>query len=434
MKTLTFCVALIVMSCTSVFGQTYKILWSFGGSPNDGGDPVGNLIFDKTGNVYGTTQWGGNATNGQCASIGCGTVFELSPKDDGTWNETVLYNFCSSYATGSCLDGQSPRTGLAFDTAGNLYGTTYFGGPFCPYASAGCGTVFKLSPPQAPNGTWTESLLYSFCLSGEEPCLDGAFPSSHLTFDASGNLYGTTTSGGNGAWVGGTVFELSPGASGWTETVLYNFCTNGTTNHCSDGTDPQAGVTFDNAGNLYGTTALGGTLRGGGGGTVYKLAPGLSGWAQTVLVAFYPNGELGGPEGVVSFDPAGNLYSSANGGGSSGYGGVFRLNSNTKILRGLSFNGTDGGFPVAGVIVASHGNTNTIYGTTTGGIPPASGGSVFKISSTGKLTVLYGFCQQQNCADGDAPYGSVIEHGGLLYGTTKKGGANGFGVVFEVTP
>jgi uncharacterized repeat protein (TIGR03803 family) len=294
--------------------------------------------------------------------------------------------------------------------------------------------VFELSSPQTQGGAWTEAVLHSFCLNGE-PCLDGAFPNSHLTFDASRNLYGTTTSGGNGAWLGGTVFELSTGTGGWTETILYNFCTNGTYKNCPDGADPQAGVTFDNAGNLYGTAAQGGTPRGGGAGTVYKLTPGASGWTEATLVAFYPNGELGGPEGVVSFDPAGNLYTSVYGGGPSDFGGVVRLNPKTNILRGLSFNGYDGAFPTAGVLVDSHGKATTIYGTTTGvGLPPAIGGSVFEINPAGKLTVLYGFCQLENCVDGDGPYASVAQHGGLLYGTTKKGGANGFGVVFEITP
>jgi uncharacterized repeat protein (TIGR03803 family) len=436
MKTLTVCAIMLALSCGAAFGQTYKVLWSFGGAPNDGGRPVSNLVFDKAGNLYGTTQSGGSASSLSCVSDGgCGTVFELSPQGDGSWTETVIYNFCALYSTGTCLDGQNPKAGLASDALGNLYGTTYFGGAACPKASAGCGTVFELSPPQGSGGTWTETVLYNFCVNNGNTCSDGALPNSHLTFDAAGNLYGTTTTGGNGAWLGGTVFELSPAAEGWSEKLLYNFCTNGRYNHCSDGTSPQAGVTFDNAGNLYGTTEAGGTPNGGGAGTVYKLAPSSNSWTETVLVAFHQGAqELGSLQGAVNFDPAGNLYSTASYGGSPGYGGVFRLNTNANNLRALYFNGSDGGNPAAGVLVDTQKNKSTIYGTSTSGTPPAIGGSVFEISPTGKLTVLYGFCQLQNCADGAGPVASLIQHGGRLFGTTKNGGAHGWGVVFEITP
>lgn len=428
MKILSAWFIVVALTCGFAFGQTYKVLWSFGGLPSDGADPVSNLIFDKSGNLYGTTQFGGAATNILCGEgSGCGAIFELSPSGDGTWTNRIIYNFCVDYPTGSCLDGQQPTAGLAMDAAGNLYGTTYFGGPSCGNSGSGCGTVFELSPAQSPGGQWNETVLHSFC--SLDNCSDGLFPNSHLTFDTLGNLYGTTTSGGNGAWHGGTVFELSPNANEWTETVLYNFCTSGTRNHCSDGTYPQAGVTFDREGNLYGTTELGGTPKGGGAGVVYRLSPGSAGWSQSVLVAFNPAQGFANPEGVVSLDAAGNVYSTASYGGQSFMGGVFRLNPKTNILRGFSFDGGNGAYPVAGVIIDP--STRAAYGTTPSG---ANGGTVFKISSFGKESVLYAFCQQQNCADGEEPYASLILHAGNLYGTTKKGGAYGFGVVFEVTP
>jgi uncharacterized repeat protein (TIGR03803 family) len=430
MKTLFAWFVVLALTCGFASAQTYKVIWSFGGAASDGAYPMSNLIFDKAGNLYGTTQFGGSATALVCVSDGgCGTVFQLSPNRDGTWTETILHSFCTNFQNNECLDGSFPTSGLTLDAAGNLYGTTSLGGT-CG-TSSGCGTAFEIFPPQAPGGSWTEAVLYSFCSDEVNgTCLDGSQPTSNLTFDASGNLYGTTTTGGNGAWLGGTVFKLSPNSGGWTETVLYNFCANGTYKHCSDGTSPQAGVTFDNAGNLYGTTQYGGTLRGGGLGTVYKLSGGLSGWIESVLVAFSTG--LAFPEGVVSFDQAGNLYSTANYGGSSLLGGVFRFSPKTGILRGLSFNGADGASPIAGALLDSNSKSTTVYGTTTaGGI---GWGTVFKVASSGKETVVYALCQLQNCADGASPYASLIQRGGRLYGTTREGGAFGYGVVFEITP
>jgi len=278
MKQVFFCVLLVLASCSFMLGQTYKVLWSFGGSPNDGANPTSDFVFDSAGNMYGTTQTGGNSTNVSCLREnlmpGCGTVFELSPNSDGSWTETVVYNFCANYPTGVCPDGQQPTAGLAMDSAGNLYGTTRQGGVSCAVDGAGCGTVFELSPPSVQGGAWTQEILYVFCSMGQNPCPDGALPTSHLTLDSAGNLYGTTTEGGGGAWYGGTVFELSPENGAWTEAVLYAFCTTGELYHCPDGTNPQAGVTFANLGNLYGTTEWGGSPSGGGTGTLFELSRG----------------------------------------------------------------------------------------------------------------------------------------------------------------
>lgn len=426
MKILSAWLVVLILTCGLAPGQTYKVIWSFGGAASDGAYPMSNLIFDNAGNLYGTTEWGGNAMNSLCYSAGCGTIFELSPNGDGTWAETVLYNFCSSYATGSCLDGLNPTAGLAFDAAGNLYGTTYFGGPGCGSASAGCGTAFELSPPQSSGGPWTETVLHLFC--SRNNCLDGGFPNSQLTFDGSGNLYGTTTGGGTGAWYGGTVFELSPSAGAWTETVLYNFCVGGRFHHCPDGTSPQAAVTFDRAGNLYGTTQVGGTPSGGGGGTLFELTPAAQGWTQTTLYAFNPASGIGTLDGVISFDSAGNLYSTSYYGGPLNTGTVFRFDPKSKVMRAVGFAAAGGGFPTAGVIIDEA--AGVAYGT---GLGEASS-TVFEFGPTGKETVLYTFCQLQNCADGTAPYAGLILHDGNLYGTTREGGAFGYGVVFEITP
>ena len=218
---------------------TYTVLYSFTGT-TDGAFPFGGVIFDAAGNLYGATELGGD--------FNAGTVFELSPSPGGTWTYTVLYSF-----TGKA-DGYDPSSSVIFDAAGNLYGTTIEGGAF------GDGTVFELSPN--PDGTWTETVLYSF-----QGGLDGSFPSSStLTFDKAGNLYGEAFGGGNDRCPGGcgVVFELSPtGGGSWTESVPGWF--NGT-----DGWSPWQSLVFDADGNLYGTTQDGGAY---GDGVVFELKP-----------------------------------------------------------------------------------------------------------------------------------------------------------------
>jgi uncharacterized repeat protein (TIGR03803 family) len=414
MKTL-LCAVLIVLACNLAFGQTYKVLWSFDGYPNDGAQPVANLVMDKAGNLYGTTEVGG--------AFNSGAVFELSPGLNGTWQESVIYSFCAIMSNGTCVDGWFPVAGLIVDQSGNLYGTTKNGGSeFCPFDSEGCGTLFELSPPQSGNKTWTETVLYNFCAVGL--CDDGEFPTGQLTFDATGNLYGTTSAGGPG-YIGGTVFELSPGSSGWTLSTLYTFCLHGQNQSCPDGNEPEAGVTFDSENNLYGTTEIGGAQNSRGSGTVYELSPVSTGWEETVLVAF--RGLVGAPLGTVSFDPSGNLYSTTYG----GPGSVFQLDRKTRKFRTFAFKGEEGGIsPAAGVLVDV--KSRALYGTAAGG-GTGSGGAVFKLDQSGRETVLYSFCAEPNCADGQYPHASLIEDkAGNLYGTTQQGGANNEGVVFEI--
>ncbi len=429
----------VVLSCSFALGQQYKVLWTFGSVPNDGLEPVASLISDAAGNLYGTTQFGGTST----VDIG-GTVFELSPQPDGTWTETVLYNFCTTLGENGCLDGGSPQAGLTFDAQGNLYGTTAGGGAnYCPSGYPGCGTVFELSPPLQPGGPWTESVLYSFCsvLQGNR-CLDGQRPLSQPVFDASGNLYGTAAYGGNTAAYGGVVFELSPGPTGWIENVLYNFCTIANGDSCADGAYPAAGVTFDKSGNLYGTTELGGALHSHsqGAGTVYKLSPGSSGWTENVLFVFPPPAAEGaGPVGSVTFDRAGNLYSTTEYGGQSNAGTVFRLSpKGDGTFSAFSFDGSNGNQPAAGVLVDSR--RAAVYGTTSIGGTEGCG-TVFKIVPPAQETLLYSFSPQSNYASGCVPLAGLIQDAsGNLYGTTKIGGANittcgpGCGVVFEIAP
>jgi uncharacterized repeat protein (TIGR03803 family) len=295
---------------------TEKSLHKFVGGTG-GNYPQGPLTVDAAGNIYGTTLYGG--TSKHCGDHGCGVVFQLSPGANGTWTETVLHNF--QYGK---VDGAYPVAGVTLDPAGNLYGTTPLGGSHL------AGTVFQLS---LINGTWTENILYNFC-SQQPNCGDGQLPSATLIFDGSGNLYGTTQAGGfssgcNGAPCG-TVFELSPGAgSTWTETVLYSFCS---VAHCTDGAWPTPNaLIFDASGNLYGTTATGGlqgtTCSAYGCGTVYELSPSFGGlWSESVLYAFAPNGLHGSGQisGLV-LDSASNLYGTTVGGGKYDRGVVFEV-------------------------------------------------------------------------------------------------------------
>ncbi|MGB8006588.1 MAG: choice-of-anchor tandem repeat GloVer-containing protein [Terriglobales bacterium] len=207
----------------------------------DGVYPLGGVIRDSSGNLYGTTEAGGTGS--------VGTVFEV----DSSNNETVLYSFCN---VSGCKDGNYPQAGVVADAAGNLYGTTEFGG--ANYESGG---VFKLAPPGQPGGDWTETTLYSFC--NAPSCADGYFPLSGLIQDAAGNLYGTTEFGGTGSGGSGTVYKVDGSGN---ETVLYIFCSAA---NCTDGENPFGGVTRDAGGNLYGTALGGGSA---GGGVVYKIA------------------------------------------------------------------------------------------------------------------------------------------------------------------
>ena len=348
-----------------------------------------------------------------------GVVFELSPQTSGGWGLAVLHSF--NNATG---DGYLPQGGLVSDAAGNLYGTTQYGGV------RNGGTVFELTP--SAGGGWTETLLHSFGtgMGGA----DGNGPYAGLIFDAAGNLYGTTTYGGTHKL--GIAFELTPGAGGvWTEKILHTFSG-------PDGGQPHAGLTLDAAGNLYGTAISGGAYNGG---TVFQLTPQANGqWAGKLLHSI---GQVNGngvsidqPYGGVVFDQAGNLYGTTYYGGGSGGGVVYKLTPSTggpwKETSVHNLGGAVGANSLAGVVFDSVGNLygTTLYGGNEDGDCGSSGcGVVFELRPTtgGSWTesVLVGF----NYADGGHPSGSLIfDTAGNLYGTTSAGGSGVFGTVFKI--
>jgi uncharacterized repeat protein (TIGR03803 family) len=336
---------------------TRTVLHYFTGK-DDGCGPLGGLIFDAAGNLYGTTSG--------CGASGQGTVFELSPGGNGKWKLTVLHSFGVSDHL-----GYSPYAGLIFDTSGNLYGTTFQGGIH------GLGTVFELAP--RANGKWLSAALHAFGNAG-----DGAEPMAGLVFDAAGNLYGTTFTGGPRPADAGTVFKLSKGLNGWKETILYKFCS---LQNCTDGSQPQASLVLDKAGNLYGTTAQGG-LAGGcsdtnGCGTVFRLTPAKGQWKETVLYVFKGGSDGATPLAGLIFDAAGNLYGTTEFGGNLtcstfGCGTVFKLSRSRQWTETVlhAFFGKDGDDPTSGLIFDGTGN---LYGTTFGGGAFAVG-TVFKLT------------------------------------------------------
>jgi uncharacterized repeat protein (TIGR03803 family) len=270
----------------------FHVIYAFSGP--DGSFPIGNLVVDSNGNLYGTTAAGGAFS---CGNFACGTVFRLSPPENGgLWTETVLYSFTGGN------DGWTPGSGVVFDSEGNLYGTTPVGGEFQ------CGVVFKLTP--SGNDQSTQQTLYSF--TG-----DGCNPAGGLVFDAGGNLYGVTGTGGT--WNGGTAYKLSPLPDGtWASSILHEFNPN-----IKDGVAPQSGMIFDSLGNLYGTTLGGGVS---GQGTVFELTPSGGSWTENILFSFAGGDKDGaGPVSNLVFDPSGNLYGTTWIGGLNNYGTIYGL-------------------------------------------------------------------------------------------------------------
>ncbi len=395
--------ALVCLVATAASADNGAVLYSFCSQTNctDGAYPYAGLIFDHAYNLYGTTLQGG--------PVFAGTVFQLEHSSTG-WKENVIYSF-----TGGS-DGAAPAGPLVFDQTGNLYGIAGGGG-------SGFGTVYELTPS---NGSWSFHVIYTF-LGGADGVV--GIDSGGLIIDQSGNLYGTTEMGGTAGF--GTVFELTPSNGGWTKNTLYSFAGG------NDAADPLTGVTFDQAGNLYGATVGGGAY---GGGAVFELTNSQNTWTESVIYSFTGGNDGSYPEfGAVIFDSAGNLYGTAAGGGSYNQGVVYELTPSgdgwaESVLYTFT-GGNDGGQPFAGLTFNRAGNLfgeAAYYG--------ASGyGTVFK------LVREQGGWQENTILtfdgnNGAFPYGAVVfDQSGNLFGATFRGGNlscntinQGCGVAFEI--
>jgi uncharacterized repeat protein (TIGR03803 family) len=426
--------AFTVVLAIAAPGQTFSVLYTFQGA-TDGAGPLSPLAVDKFGNLYGASFYGGDTKGNWCGLKGCGNVFLLSKKDG--WTFSVIYAFQPP------PDGNYPN-GVVFGPDGNLYGTTLLGGILagqqnCPLPSDGCGVVFEVKHAPGTSAcitgacktNWIENQLYAFTgMNG-----DGAEPQNgQLAFDASGNIYGTTESGGANVYCG-AFYKLTRKARKWTEEIPYSFqC-----NNQNFAPVPQGGVIFDKAGNLYGTTIEGGQYNEG---TVYQLTPSGSTWNLNVLHSF--NFQLDGasPANGIIFDGSGNIYGGLGDGPSPLDGAVFELLAGDGWALDLlqTFPAITNGFgPYSPLAMDAAGN---LYGTTVNN-GAYGAGNIFELTpspSGWTYTDLYDF---RYGTDGADPFGGVtIGPDGHLYGATFKGGDNskcpgifpGCGTIWELTP
>jgi len=401
-------VALLLLGVRAASAQTLDVLHSFTGG-GDGATPNAGLTMDRSGYFYGTTKQGGaNGPNG------FGTVYRLTQQSEG-WTLVPVYSF------GGGNDGSSPMGRVIFGPNGALYGTTSSGGG-TGCGGNGCGIVFSLQPPMtSPHDVlaeWRESVLYRF--GGGN---DAASPTGDIAFDSSGNLYGTTTSGGS--YQKGTVYELTPTDQGWTESILWNF-TGG-----SDGGSPASGLMTDSAGNLYGTAQSGGS---NGYGLVFQMTQSGGSWTRHTLYSFQNHSDGANPSGGLILDASGNLYGSTPSDGSSGGGTIFELvrqsNGSWTFSLLYGFSGQAGGGPQASFAIDT---TGTLYGTAYK--DGAHGfGSVVKLAPSNHGWVyadLHDFVYEN---DGAEPAGNlVLDSNGNMYGTASTAGEYGYGVAFEIT-
>jgi uncharacterized repeat protein (TIGR03803 family) len=397
--------AVTIVLTQSAQAQTFKVILNFTNG-QDGARPYAGLTMDAAGNLYGTTFGNSGGSNGN------GSVFKLKHFGSG-WILNPLYD----YAGGN--DGAWSWGRLARAQDGTFYGTTWTGG------GSGIGTVFQVKPfPTAPVtalAPWSETVTYVFTGGN-----DGAAPQGDLTFDQSGNVYGVTNYGGDAG--NGVVYELTPSGGGWTQAVLYSF------QGADDGANPYGGVVFDQAGNLYGVVNYGGTSNSG---AVYELSPSGSGWTKTALYNFTGGNDGATPYGGLTIDASGNLYGTTAFGGVGGGGTVFELTPangggwSFNTLYSFSGSGYPNYGPMDKLTMDAAGN---LYGTTyqDGGF---QSGSVFKLTPSGggwSYTSLHDFT---GASGGAYPISIlVLDTSGNLYGTASAGGANGFGMVFEITP
>jgi len=407
----------ILAMVSAATGQTFRVLHNFTGGV-DGATPQAGLITDNGTHLYGTTSVGAS---------GFGTAFRLT-KTGSNFIFNPLYTF-----TGGG-DGGSPMAALTIGPDGALYGTAAYGGnvnlcgePFW----TGCGVVFELRPPATPPpnffSPWTESVLYAFSFT------DGALPFSEVIFDSSGNMFGTTWGGGSvqrrlppGSgedcdYHCGVAYRLTKNGSTWQQTALYLFTE-------YEGSNPMAGLVWDHQQtHLYGANSYTGPA---GYGTIFELTPSASGFDESTVHSFDQND--GGPVySTLVIDSAGTLYGGNPGNNFLQYvydGTAFSITTQGVLTELYSFSPADG--PYGGLTLDASGN---LYGTTQIG-GANNHGSVFKLTRNGggwSYTTLHDFTG----SDGSDPTGKVLlDANGNLYGTASRGGANGFGTVWEITP
>ncbi len=401
--TVTTCAMVSILAALPADAQTFTVLHAFTGG-SGGSGPYAGVTLDRAGNLYGTA--------GDDNFIdGYGMVYKLTHVDSN-WIYSPIHQFRGQ------PDGELPESRVIFGPDGALYGTTYAGG------SVNSGTVYRLTPQPTFCRTalcyWDETILHSFQSSP-----DGANPTTgDLFFDHAGNLYGTTMFGGVYQETCaesdcGTAFEIQHTSGGWQERVIYQF-----TN--ASGFFPMAGFVTNGSGNLYSTTT-----NANFGGTVYELSPSGQGfWTQTIL--YSSPGSPNGLQGGVIFDPFGDLYGAYSQGGAIGGGQAFVMphdGNNWSYMPIYNFAGNQGQGPQSSLTMDASGN---LYGTTTGDYDC---GSVFKLTPQNggwTFTLLHQF----TCGDdGGYPTGGVaLDSAGNLYGTAYSYGANGKGVVWEITP
>ncbi len=389
--------ALTVITMQSAQAQTLNVLYTFTGGAD--GEYPGGVIFDRAGNLYGPYK------------ISPGGIFELMRRDS-SWVFQPLYNFPGGY------EGGNP-SGVIFGPDGVLYGTTSSGGGVCGGAYYNCGTVYTLTPPPGPCGNtfcpWNETSLFVF---GYDVEYGGYNPSSGVIFDSAGNIYGTTPKGGLYNW--GTAFQLFRTQNGWDEKVIDNL---------PRGLGAaESGLTFDAAGNLFGTAGQAGYSR------IYELVHTGQEWNEQTIYVFQGS-NVGGATGLI-FDAAGNAYGATSGIYDYQAGTVYQLTPqpdgtwSQTVLHVFDLN-TYG--PMSNLTMDAAGN---LYGTTPGtpGNNDDKWGMVFELSPANgswTFTQLHHFT---NGDDGGIPSGVTLDSAGNLYGTCVIGGEFGWGTIWEITP
>jgi len=386
--TLTMLFTLVLVAAPAQ-AQTLTVLHTFTGGA-DGYEPFAGVTLDQQGRIYGTTYEGG--------SYNSGVVYRLVLEAEG-WVLSPIYSFGSREH-----DGGYPGARVVFGPDGLLYGTTSSGG------AEGYGTVFSLRPPATACTTalcpWAETILYSFTGGA-----DGAYPQfGDLAFDQAGNIYGTTYGGGSSN--DGVVFKLARSGGGWTESVLWNF-------GGSSGAGPYAGVIFDSAGDLYGTTP----------GTVYELSPTQSGWTETTLYSF--TGDDGYGAGGLVMDAHGNLFG-ITGGFDGGISAAYELtpqNGSWSFTLLQNF----GDEYIGAVAAPTFDSQGNLYGP----LPTIGGdftGEIFKLTPSGNQWIYSPF-YTFNGSNSGIPLGAVaFDASGNMYGTGLAGGSDYDGTVWEITP